>query len=117
MKYICSKCGKEKKQSRTTTQNKSLHLFFTFIAEELNELGIEYQYTGISGKTFELRYTADLVKEYVWRPIQIALFQKQSTTKLTTKEMNDIIDVITKFFGERGVVLSFPSIETLIDET
>ena len=111
---ICDKCKKET-VTRSNSQNSALHLFFSFIANELNELGIQYQYTGISGKTFELRYTMELVKEFIWKPIQVAMFNKKSTTKLTTKEMNDIIDVITNFFAERGVVLQFPSIETLID--
>ena len=109
---ICEECQK-RKDARTSKQNRALHLYCGFIARELNELGIQYQYTGISGKTFELRYTPDLVKEYVWRPIQVALFKKKSTTRITTKEMNEIIDVLTLFFGERGVVLEFPSVESI----
>lgn len=108
---LCEKCNNE--ITRSTKQNSSLHLYFSFIANELNELGIQYQYTGISGKTFELRYTSDLVKEFIFRPIMVAMFNKKSTTKLTTKEINEIIDVLTNFFAERGVVLEFPSIESL----
>ena len=111
---ICEKCNKP--ITRSTAQNRSLHLYFSFISNELNELGIQYQYTGISGKTFELRYTSDLVKNFIWRPIQMSMFNKKSTTQLTTKEMNDIIDVITNFFAERGIVLDFPSMDTLIDK-
>jgi hypothetical protein len=105
---------KELRNSRSEKQNKALHLFFTFISDELNEIGLQYQYTGISGKTFELRYTSTLVKEFVWRPIQIAMFNKKSTTQLDTKEMNDIIDVILVFFGDRGISLEFPSIDSLM---
>ena len=101
------------KVTRTTKQNSSLHKYFEFIANELNELGIEYQYKGITGNEFSLMYTPELVKEYVWRPIQLALFNIESTTKLDTKQMNSIIDVITKFFGDRCIVLPFPSIETI----
>ena len=35
---------------RTGKQNQSLHLFFTMIAEQLNELGQEFCFTGITGK-------------------------------------------------------------------
>jgi hypothetical protein len=111
---ICEKCNKP--IPRSSAQNRSLHLYFSFIANELNELGIQYQYTGISGKTFELRYTSSLVKEFLWKPIQASMFDKKSTTQLTTKEMNEIIDVITNFFGERGIVLEFPSMETLLEK-
>lgn len=109
---ICEKCKKET-VTRSSKTNSALHLYFSFIANELNELGIQYQYTGISGKTFELRYTSDLVKEFIFRPIMKAMFNKKSTTRLTNKEINEIIDVITVFFAERGVVLIFPSINTL----
>ena len=102
--------------NRTTRQNSALHLYFTFISDELNEMGIQYQYTGISGNTFELRYTTDLVKEFIWRPIQIALFKIESTTKINTEQINDIIDVITNFFADKGIVIEFPSIEHLIEK-
>ena len=60
-------------------------------------------------------YTPDLVKNFVWRPIQTALFDIESTTKIGTQEIDKIIDVITKFFSDRGVYLPFPSIETLME--
>ena len=103
-------------QNRSTRQNSALHLYYTFIAQELNDLGIAYQYTGISGNTFELKYTDSLVKEFIWRPIQIAMFDIKSTRKINTFQINDIIDVITNFFAGQGVVLEFPSIETLINQ-
>lgn len=114
--YVCSKCGKEEKQTRSLQQNRALHLYFSFISNELNELGVEYRYFGLKGQVLETRYTCELVKNFVWRPIQIALFSKRSTTKLTTVEMNEIIDVITKFFAEKSITLNFPNIETLMNE-
>ncbi len=103
------------KITRTLKQNSALHKYFTFICNELNELGLEFQYFGVSGKQLGMRYTPDIVKNYFWRPIQIALFDIETTTKLDTKQMNEVIDVITKFFGDKGVVIPFPSIENLID--
>lgn len=102
--------------TRTARQNSALHLYFTFISNELNDLGIEFQHTGITGNTFELRYTPELVKNFIWRPIQISMFDFESTTKLNTEQMNGIIDVITKFFAEKGIVIEFPSIESLINK-
>lgn len=106
---------KQIKQTRSSLQNKALHLFFDFVSDELNELGLQYQYKGLTGKEFEVMYTPHLVKEFVWKPIQRALFGTESTTKLTTSQMNDIINVIVKFFSGQGIVLTFPSIETLIE--
>jgi len=107
---------KEVKRNRSTQQNSALHVYFSIISVELNDLGLEYQYTGISGNTFELMYTPDLVKEYIWRPIQVALFKIKSTTKINTNQINEIIDVITKFFADREIVIEFPSIDSLLNK-
>ena len=100
--------------NRSTKQNSALHLFYTFISSELNELGLQYQYTGITGNTFELPYTDKLVKEFIWRPIQLALFNIKSTKKIDTKQMNEVMDVIINFFAEKEIVLKFQSFETLM---
>ena len=98
-----------KKQTRSGQQNRALHLFFRFVSESLNDIGLTFNYTGIKGMTLETRYTEQIVKDFIWRPIQIAMFDKQSTTEITTHEINEIIDVITKFFADRGVEVNFPS--------
>lgn len=107
---ICDKC-KEKIQVRTTNQNSSLHLFFQMIADQLNELGQEFCYTGISGKELSTPYTMNIIKEMFWKPIQLTLFDTESTTKLTTKQIDTIVDVFSKFFADKGVVIEFPSEE------
>lgn len=102
---------KKKKQTRSVRQNASLHLFFSMISEQLNEIGMEYTYTGLKGSQISLMYTQQLVKLFFWKPIQLALFDSDSTTKLTTSEMNRIIDIMIKFFGDKGVVIEFPHLE------
>ena len=102
---------KEIKLTRSQKQNRSLHLFFTMISQQLNEIGIEYRYFGLKGHELALMYTPELVKMFFWKPIQLALFDFESTTKLTTEQMNKIIDVIIKFFGDKGVLIEFPNIE------
>lgn len=102
---------KEVKKTRTNKQNSALHKYFVLIAIELNELGNTFTYTGLKGKEIQVRYTPDIVKNFMWRPIQMALFDIESTTKLTTAQMNEIILVIDGFFAERGVTVDFPSID------
>ena len=102
---------KEVKKTRSNKQNASLHLFFTMISEQLNELGMEYTYKGLKGLNISLMYTDELVKMFFWKPIQLALFETKSTTKLDSRQMNQIIDIIINFFAEKGVVLEFPHIE------
>jgi hypothetical protein len=116
-KLISQECKFELKkivQTRSSLQNSSLHLFFVFIANELNDLGMTFTYDGVKLKGLESRYTDLIVKEFIWRPIQISMFEVKSTKKINTNQINEIIDVIIKYFGDRGVNLEFPSIETLI---
>ena len=110
---ICDKCREPIKEVRSSAQNRSIHKYFTLIAQELNELGQEFCYTGITGKELSMPYTSHLVKEMFWKPIQFTMFKTNTTTKLSTTQMNQIIDVFSKFFAERGVDLDFPSIEAM----
>ena len=106
---------KEVKVTRSQRQNRSLHLLFSMIANELNEMGSEFQYFGVKGQVLSTRYTAHIVKEHFYRPIQIALFDIESTTKVNTQQINETFDIIAKFFAEKGIELFFPSIDSMVD--
>ncbi len=99
---------KEIKATRTTKQNAALHVYYGIISESLNELGMTFQYTGLTGKMLELPYNEKLVKETIWRDVQRSLFGIESTTEINTQQINQIIDVITEFFSRKGVVIEFP---------
>ena len=117
-KLMDSECKFELKKvlnTRTSQQNRALHLFFTFVSSELNELGLEFTYEGLSTKNLTSRYTELIVKEFIWKPIQFSMFNIKSTKKLDTNQMNEIIDVIVSYFGNKGVILQFPNLEKLID--
>lgn len=98
------------RRTRTSLQNRAMHLYFQFIADELNEF-TSFTYKGLI-KDFEIPYTMEIVKQFIWKPIQIAMFGKTSTTKITTQEINKIIDVINKYFAEKGISIIFPSWES-----
>ena len=100
---------KEIRKTRTVLQNSALHLFYTILSDQMNELGMEFHYTGIKGMELTMMWTPLLIKEFIWKPIQIAMFNIESTTKLTTDNINQILDVLTKYFGESGVPIEFPS--------
>jgi len=104
---------KEIKQTRSNQQNRALHLYFTFISEQLVDMGAEFRYMGVKGVELSMPYTPDIVKNFFWRPIQKALFDHESTTELTSFEIDKIIDVVNKFFGEKGVPIVWPSYESL----
>lgn len=101
---------------RTTRQNSALHLMFTQLADELTRAGLDMKKT--LKPEIDIRWTPENVKEYMWRPIQVALLNKKSTTELTTREIDQVFDIICKHLGEKfGITIEFPSIETLINKS
>jgi len=95
---------------RSSKQNSSLHLFFKKIADALNEQGQTWNYQHlITKQLIEVPFSLELIKEYIWKPIQKTLFGTDSTTKLTTKEINEIVDVINLHFSKNfELTFEFP---------
>ena len=100
---------KKVSQNRTSAQNRALHLFFTMVANELNEMGIPFVYRGLKGQELEMTWTGELFKQMTWKPIQQIMYGTNSTTVLKREQIDPIFDIICKFFAERGVEISFPS--------
>ena len=93
---------------RTSQQNKSLHLYFTLLAEELTLAGYDMRKT--LQESIDIPWTPTNIKSFLWKPVQEAMLDKESTTELTTKDIDMIYDVINKTIGERtGVHVPFPS--------
>lgn len=100
-------------EQRTKQQNKALHLFFTHLAGELNGAGLDMRKTLKEG--VEIPWNANTVKNYLWRPIQEAQLGINSTTELSTKDIDIIYDTLTRYLGEKhGVFTDFPSIDGLL---
>lgn len=95
--------------NRTDTQNDALHLYFEQIAEALNDAGYDIQKTLAQYKV-DIPWTKESVKELIWRLCQKSMFSKRSTTELDrTREINQIVEVITRFLGKLGVeYIPFP---------
>jgi len=103
---------KEVKQ-RTDAQNRALHLLFTQLAEQLNDMGFDMRKT--LKPEIDIPWNGKTIKEYLWRPIMKAQLGKESTTELTTKEIDEVFDTINRHLGEKfGVNISFPSIDSLM---
>jgi len=95
---------------RTLKQNASTHLWCTQIAKTLNDSNM---YISDTIKT-EVNWSMETVKEILFKPIVKALYNKNSTTKLSRNEFEKIIDTLTLIFGNKGVVLPpFPNKEDL----
>ena len=79
---------------RTTTQNRALHLYFTLLAEALNEGGLDMK--KVLRPEVDISWNSTTIKEYIWRPIQNAQLLKKSTKDLSTKEIDVVYDTINK---------------------
>lgn len=55
------------RKQRTYLQNRSLHLFFTELANALNEAGLDMRKT--LNPDVEIPWNSQSVKEHLWRPI------------------------------------------------
>lgn len=104
--------------SRTPQQNNALHLFFSQLAQELNDKHFDMR--TLIREEVELSWTPYNVKEFLWKPFQKLLTGKRTTTKLSkTKEINLIYDNLNRALIDRTKgqvqVPPFPSLETLTD--
>ena len=92
---------------RTITQNAALHLWFTQVADELNDAGFSVKQT--LKANWDSRWTKELVKEIIWKGF-LAKHNKSSTTEMTTKEVQEIYDDINvKLAEEFGFSIPFPT--------
>jgi hypothetical protein len=98
---------------RTIKQNRSLHLYFTHLAESLNSAGLDMK--RVLKPHIDIPWTAATVKEHLWRPIQTIQLQKSSTTDLSTGDVVEVFETLNRHLAERfGLHVDFPSIESLI---
>lgn len=102
------------KHTRSTLQNDSLHLYCELIARALNDAGYSYKKRSIfNDEIVEIPFNMQMIKDGLWREIQKTLFNIESTTKITSREINQIIDVITNWLAEKGIRVDFPNKDRL----
>jgi len=98
---------------RTSKQNRAMHKYFSLIANTLNDAGLDMRAT--LKPEIDIPWSTETVKEYLWRPVQKIQTNKQSTTELTTKEVNEIQETLQRFLGQRhGISQDFPSVEEIM---
>lgn len=95
---------------RTLSQNASCHLYFKLLADELNAAGYDVRKT--LKHDMAIPWNEKLVKELIWRTVQNAHMGDSSTTRLNTKQVSEIYEIINRYTAERfGVHVSFPEKE------
>jgi len=101
------------KERRTLLQNNALHLYFEMLAEALNEAGLDMRKT--LRADVEISWNSDLVKKYLWKPVQKAIVGHDKTRKLKKDEVNKVYDHLNRLMSQKfGVYVPFPSVELLM---
>jgi len=95
---------------RTIQQNKSLHKYCTLLADALNDAGYDMRKT--LKPEIDIPWTPQSVKNHLWRPIQMAMYNKESTADLDTKEPSEVHKVLDRHTAERfNISIAFPTNE------
>ena len=98
-------------KQRTGQQNKALHVYCELLAEALNDAGYDMQHV-LAQKAVSIPWSRERVKECLWKEVQRAMFDTESTTELEKLQMNDVYEVLDRQISERfGVHVEFPSEE------
>jgi hypothetical protein len=78
------------------------------VAGELNDAGWDMK--KVLKPEVEIPWNLDLAKEFLWRPIQAAMFQKESTTEPTTSEYVQVYEVLNRHLANKfGVSVPWPT--------
>lgn len=95
---------------RTLSQNAAMHKYFRDLAFALNDAGLDMRKT--LKPSIDIPWTEDSVKRHLWRPIQQAMTDSHSTTKLDTKQVGEIYEVLTRHLASKfGISVPFPTRE------
>ncbi len=96
-----------KDATRSDKQNNAMHLWFRQIAEELNDAGFSIKHP--FDDDFEIPFTEVLVKETLYKPVAKAMYDKNTTTKLTTAELSNVAETLIRWLSEhKQVYVPFP---------
>ena len=96
-------------EQRTIQQNKALHKYCEILADTFNDAGYDMKYV-LSFKVLDVPWNKDLVKEALWKEVQKAVLGTDSTTQLSTTDIDKVYNVLNRFISEKfGIYVEWPS--------
>lgn len=97
------------KDKRSLKQNKSIHLYFTQLADALNDAG--YSVAKVMKHDAEIPWNPNLVKELLWRQVQEIMTEIESTADLEPKQVSQVYEVVNRHIAQTtGVSVPFPDL-------
>jgi len=96
-----------KRRHRTLAQNNAMHQYFTLLANELTDAGLDMRTT--LKEDAEMPWNPLMIKQFIWLPVMKALTGKTSTAKLDRKEVSEIYEVIARHMAQsHSIIVPFP---------
>lgn len=94
-------------KARTLKQNASLHKYCSLLADEFAARGLDMK--AVLKPDVEIPWTTESVKNHIWRPVQEIMLDKESTTELSTTDIDAIYQVVSKHLAEKhGISIPYP---------
>ena len=88
--------------TRTSKQNKALHIYFRRVADALNAAGLTVQET--LSHQMDMEWNEYRVKELIWRQAQKKYLGKSSTTELGKHlDIDELYDTTNRWLASMGV--------------
>lgn len=88
-------------KQRTKLQNRALHVFCELLAQALNAAGLDMKLVlSRLSKNATIPWSKYTVKERLWKPIQVAKINKESTTEAERGDYKEIHDTLIKILCE-----------------
>lgn len=113
---IAAKLTWTERAIRTAKQNSSLHKYLAELTVNLNNAGWDMIHTlGRISNRAGIPWTPSSVKERLFRPVMLAMFDTESSTKLDTKQMSEAYEALNQVTADKlGVSVQWPCEETLM---
>lgn len=98
---------KRYKPTRTSKQNRAMHQYFRLVADALEGTDMREFFS----QGFDLYWTPENVKEFLWKKIQFALLGKTHTKELSSLEVDKVYEIMAKVLAEKAQIdIPFPSV-------
>jgi hypothetical protein len=95
-------------KARTPKQNNSIHKYCSLLSDAFNQAGLDMK--AVLKPEVDIPWTTESVKNHIWRPIQEIMVEVESTTELSTTDVDAIYQVVAKHLAEKhGISVAFPS--------
>ena len=97
-------------RERSTQQNKSFYKWIEEVASECEAQGVDRKTMVEDLGDANIPITGKFIKEVIWFHYMVAMYGKESTAQLTTKEMTEVEKVVTLHLQENyGLQTKWPS--------